>query len=77
MQLQWGFVKLLIKESYIATSKSMTLSGKMTFMACENITLCAGTIRKQQNMFRYQASRDGPKEGKKQHTHSLTGAIVK
>lgn len=39
MQLQWGFVKLLIKESYIATSKSMTLSGKMTFMAPENITL--------------------------------------
>ena len=40
MQLQWGFVKLLIKESYIATSKSMTLSGKMTFMAPENITMC-------------------------------------
>ena len=39
MQLRWGFVKLLIKESYIATSKSMTLSGKMTFMAPENITL--------------------------------------
>lgn len=39
MQLRWGFVKLLIKESYIATSKSMTLSGKVTFMAPENITL--------------------------------------
>jgi hypothetical protein len=32
MQHQWGFVKLLIKEFYIATSKSMTLCGKMTFM---------------------------------------------
>lgn len=54
MQLQWGFVKLLIKESYIATSKSMTLSGKMTFMAHENITVYAGTNLQQQNIFRYQ-----------------------
>lgn len=39
-----GFVKLLIKEYYIATCKSMTLAGKMNFMATENITLYAGTI---------------------------------
>lgn len=45
----------------------MTLSGKMIFMAPENITLCAGTILQYQNKFRYHWSRDGPMEGKKQH----------
>lgn len=71
MQLQWGFLKLLIKESYIATSKSMTLSGTWKhYSVCRYCSVTAKYVQ-------ISVKQRWPNGRQKQHIHSLTDAIVK